>query len=161
MNMRPKVRKAPARRLKRGALLVDVVIGMFFLVTATLTLMSLFPVIKKGEQVSTEESKAVQMSNRLLEHVQMLGAKDITLQNLTALNLIDAGQTAQPYSFTHVPLDEASRYSPAQVLRAANGQMTCTTIGGNSVKVLITLTFTSDTGKVTTVKTGTIVGAFR
>ncbi|HXH60791.1 MAG TPA: hypothetical protein VNI20_05475, partial [Fimbriimonadaceae bacterium] len=108
MNVRHQHGAVRTRRRQRGALLVDVMLGMLFLMFATLTLMSLFPVVKKGEQMSTEQSKAVQMCDRLLEHVQMLGAKNINGQNLTALNLIDAGQAAQPYKFTHIPLDEAS-----------------------------------------------------
>jgi hypothetical protein len=149
------------KRLTKGALLVDVLVGMFFLVLSTLTLMSLFPIIKKGEQTSTEESKAVHMCNRLIEHIQMLPADDITAENLAALNLIEPNQTAQPYSFTHVPLDEASRYSPAQALRDANASLTFTDVGTGSKRVLITLTYKSDTGQSRTLKTGTVVGAFR
>ena len=161
MNVRHQHGAVRTRRRQRGALLVDVMLGMLFLMFATLTLMSLFPVVKKGEQMSTEQSKAVQMCDRLLEHVQMLGAKNINGQNLTALNLIDAGQAAQPYKFTHIPLDEASRYSPAQVLRGADGSLTYTTINGNAVKVLVTLSYVSDTGTKQTIQTGTIVGAYR
>jgi type II secretory pathway pseudopilin PulG len=161
MSMRPNNRIHRRRRSVRGFLLVDVIIGMFFLVMTTLSLMSLFPVIKKSEQMSSEESKAIQMCNRLIEHIQMLGSKDINGTNLTALNLIDQGQAGQPYSFTHVPLDEASHYSPAQALRNANGSLTYSTIGGNSVKVIVTLQYTSDTGQTKTIRTGTIVGAFR
>lgn len=160
MNMRLKMRRLP-RKTQRGALLVDVMIGMFFLVMATLTLMSLFPVIKKGEQMSTEESKAVHMCNRLIEHIQMLSADDITADNLEALNLIEPNQTTQPYSFTHVPLDEASRYSPAQALRNASANLTVTDIGTGSKAVRIVLTYTSDTGQTKTLRTGTVVGAFR
>ncbi len=161
MNMRPKNSFRRLRRRVQGFLLVDVIIGMFFLVMATLSLMSLFPVIKKSEQMSTEESKAIQMCNRLIEHIQMLGAKDINGANLTSLNLIDAGQTSQPYSFTRVPLDEASHYSPAQALRNATGTLTYGTVTGNSVRVVVTLQYTSDTGQTKTIRTGTIIGAFR
>jgi hypothetical protein len=161
MNMGQVKPGARRRRLQRGALLVDVMIGMFFMVMATLTLMSLFPVIKKGEQMSTEESKAVHMCNRLIEHIQMLPADDITVDNLAALNLIEPNQTTQPYSFTHVPLDEASRYSPAQSLRDANASLTISDVGTGSKRVRITLTYTSDTGQTRTLRTGTVVGAFR
>lgn len=161
MSMRPRIRTRRQRRTVQGFLLVDVIIGMFFLVMTTLSLMSLFPVIKKGEQTSTEESKAIQMCNRMIEHIQMLGADDINITNLTALNLVDAGQSSQPLSFTHIPLDEASRYSPHQVLRDANGSITYSTITGGSVRVLVTLQYTSDTGATKTIRTGTVVGGFR
>jgi hypothetical protein len=159
MRLRNKTRRP--RRSVQGFLLVDVIIGMFFLVMTTLALMSLFPVIKKGEQTSTEESKAIQMCNRMIEHIQMLGADDINITNLTALNLIDAGQTSQPLSFAHVPLDEAARYSPAQVLRNPTATITYGTVTGGSVRVRVTMQYTSDTGQTKTIRTGTIVGAFR
>ncbi len=159
MNMR--LKRAQAKRRQRGAILVDVLIGMFFMIMATMTLMSLFPVIKRGEQISTEDTKAVQMCNRLVEHVQMLGAKDITIENLTALNLVDKDQNALPLSFTHIPLDEGAMYSPYQVLRNADGNLTYKTINGGAILVTITLQYDSDTGKKKVIQTGTVVGAFR
>lgn len=154
----------PCRKLrskKSGAILVDVVIGMFFLVLTGVSLMSLFPVIKRGEQISKERSRAVQMCNRLLEHVQMLGAKDVTYGNLHSLNLIDDTSQSQPYSFTHVPMDEASRYSPAQALRDADAQISFTNLAGGSIQVNVVLNYTSDTGHQESVRTGTVVGGFR
>jgi hypothetical protein len=91
----------------------------------------------------------------------MLPANDITIDNLTALNLIDDDQSAQPLSFTHVPLDEASRCSPAQALRDADAELSFAEIDGGSVRVLITMTYTTDSGFSKTINTGTVVGAFR
>lgn len=159
MDMRPQ--RARVKRRQRGGLLVDVLIGMFFMIMATMSLMSLFPVIKRGEQISTEDTKAVQMCNRLVEHIQMLGAKDITVANLTALNLVDQGQASLPLSFTHIPLDEASLYSPHQVLRDANGNLNYQTIGGGAILVTVTLEYVSDSGQKRVIQTGTVVGAFR
>jgi hypothetical protein len=136
-------------------------IGMFFLVMTTLSLMSLFPVIKKGEQLGTERSKAVQICNRLLEHVQMLGATDVTYNNLYALNLVDSSTNVQPYSFTHVPLDEASRYSPAQTLRDAEGELWHEELEDGSVLVKIRLRYKTDTGHTDEIETGTVIGGFR
>lgn len=159
MLMRQK--RARGKRRQSGSILVDVMIGMFFMMLATLTLMSLFPVVKKGEQMSTEEAKAVQMCNRLVEHIKMLGADEITVENLVALNLVDKGQSAQPLSFTNMPMDDASRYSPGQILRGAKGTLTFSDVGGGSVRVNVVLSYTSDSGKTKTISTGTVVGAFR
>jgi len=159
--MRHKVLSNHRRRRNRGALLVDVMLGIFMLVIATLTLMSLFPMIKRGEQMSKDESMAIQMVSRLIEHLQMLPADDLNAQTLTSLNLIDAGQTFPPYSFTHIPLDEASMYSPAQVLRDANGTINVTPLPDGSARVDLLLTYTSESGKTEQIKTGTIVGSFR
>lgn len=149
------------RRLRAGALLMDVMIGIFMLVLATVALMSLFPVAMRGEKMSSDESKAVQMTTRLIEHIQMLGVDDINGETLSSLNLIDAGQNELPYSFTHVPLDHASMYSPAQVLHEANGELMITDLADGSKKVDVQLDYTSKSGKVRTVKTGIIIGAFR
>ncbi len=161
MTMRHKVLSNHRRRRNRGALLVDVMLGIFMLVIATLTLMSLFPMIMRGEKMSKDESLAIQMVSRLIEHLQMLPADDLNAQTLTSLNLIDAGQTFPPYSFTHIPLDEASMYSPAQVLRDANGTINVTPLPDGSARVDLLLTYTSESGKTEQIKTGTIVGSFR
>lgn len=161
MNMRHQVLAKHKRRRNRGALLVDVMLGMFMLVIATLTLMSLFPMIKRGEKISKDESKAIQMVSRLIEHIQMLPADDLNAATLTSLNLIDAGQTFPPYSFTNIPLDDASMYSPAQVLRNANGTINVTPLPDGSARVDLLLTYTSEAGTAQQIQTGTIVGSFR
>lgn len=160
MNRRASTR-AHRKRRQKGALLVDAVIGMFFFVMLSLSVLSLFPVIKRSEQSSTERAKAIQMCNRILEHVQMLGSQDVNYQNLVSLNLIDSTTNTQPYSFTHVPLDEASMYSPAQALRDADGQISYEHLDDGSVKVLVTLEYTTDTGHTDRVETGTVIGGFR
>jgi len=58
-------------------------------------------------------------------------------------------------------MDDASRYSPAQVLRSPNGTLTYAAISGGSVLVNVKLTYTSDSGQIKTINTGTVVGAFR
>ncbi len=161
MNMRHQVLAKRKRRRNRGALLIDVLIGMVMLVLATLTLMSLFPVIMRGERISEDQSKAIQMVSRVVEHLQMLPADDLNAATLTSLNLIDQGQTFPPYSFTHIPLDEASMYSPAQVLRDANGTINVTPLPDGSARIDILLTYTSESGKTEQIQTGTIVGSFR
>ena len=148
-------------RERRGALLIDVVVGSFLLAMLAISTMSLIPVLKRGEIASRRRSQAVQMVTRMLEQVQMLRATDVNLTTLTQLNLIDANQTQQPFSFTHVPMDEASRYSPAQVLRNADGKLTYSSLTDGSVKVTVTLTYLSEAGKTQTIQSGTVVGSFR
>ena len=161
MNRRRPQRANRMRRRTTGAILIDVMMGIFMLVLATVALMSLYPVIKRGEMMSSDETKAVQMTTRLIEHIQMLGADDVNREVLESLNLIDAGQTFQPFSFTHIPLDEASMYSPAQVLNDANGNLTITTLADGSKRIDIQLDYRSKSGDLQTVKTGTVIGAFR
>lgn len=156
----PTIRTRP-KRTRRGSLLIDVVVGSFLLAMLAISTMSLLPVLKRGEIASKRRSQAVQMVTRMLEQIQMLRATDITPATLTKLNLIDAGQSAQPFSFTHVPMDEASRYSPAQVLRGADAKLTYSSFTDGSVKVMVTLSYQSEAGKTQTVQSGTVVGSFR
>ena len=149
------------RRLRAGALLIDVVIGIFMLVLATVALMSLYPVVMRGQEISSDETKAVQMTTRLIEHIQMLGVDDVNAKTLQSLNLIDVGQAFPPYSFTHVPLDEASMYSPAQVLNNAKGELTISTLPDGSKRIDVLLEYMSKSGVTRTIKTGTVIGAFR
>ena len=136
-------------------------LGMLMLLFAALTLMSLFPMIKKGEKISKDESMAIQMVSRMIEHIQMLPADDLNAQTLTSLNLIDAGQAFPPYSFTNIPLDDATMYSPAQVLRNANATINVTPLPDGSARVDLMLTYTSEAGTAQQIKTGTVVGSFR
>ncbi|MBS1707495.1 MAG: hypothetical protein JSS65_02105 [Armatimonadetes bacterium] len=156
----PTIRTRP-KRTRRGSLLVDVVVGSFLLGMLAITTMSLLPVLKRGEIASRRRSQAMQMVTRMLEQVQMLHATDISTATLSKLNLIDSGQTTQPFSFTHVPMDEASRYSPAQVLRDADAKLSYTALTDGSVKVMVTIKYTSEAGKTQTVNSGTVIGSFR
>ena len=52
-------------------------------------------------------------------------------------------------------------YSPAQVLRDANGTINVTPLPDGSARIDLLLTYTSETGKAAQIQTGTIVGSFR
>ena len=80
---------------------------------------------------------------------------------LTQLNLIDSGQTEPPYSFVKIPLDEASIYSPNQVLRNASAIMEIDDLSANSKRVVLTMSWKSTSGKTHSFKTGTILGGYR
>lgn len=151
--------RTPRRR--RGTLLMDVVIGMFLLMLAAAGLLSLFPVLKRSESMSRHESRAVQIANRMLEHIQMLRPTDVTPEALAQLNLIDEGQTESPYEFTNVPLDEASLYSPAQALRSGQGKFWVEDLPDGSKKITLVVSWLSESGVRRQVRTGTIIGAYR
>lgn len=148
-------------RLKSGALLIETLLGVFILSLAAVGFYALTPVIFRSRTLAKENTAALQMANRLLEHVELLKTSDLTAGTLTSLNLIDTGQSASPYSFSHIPLDEASRYSPAQVLRNGVGTLTVTSIDSGSVRVDVDLSWTSASGKTCNIHTGTIIGGYK
>lgn len=131
------------------------------LLIATLGFLSLFPVVKRSQVASQQESVAVQIANRMLEHLQMLRAQDINITALSQLNLIDSGQSGSVLSFTHVPLDEASKYSPAQALRHGQGQMTITELESGTIKIDLVVSYQTSWGTTRQVTTGTIIGGYR
>lgn len=156
--MRQSVQK---RRLHKGALLIDVLVGIFMLSLAATAFFSLFPMIHKSQTVAKEESLAQAMAQRMIEQVQMLQRSDINAATLTKLNLIDSGQTQPPYTFTNIPMDQASRYSPSQALRSGSGVMDVTYIDANSTRLDITISWKSSTGKSRSITTGTILGGYQ
>ncbi|MBX7133739.1 MAG: hypothetical protein K1X67_13785 [Fimbriimonadaceae bacterium] len=101
------------------------------------------------------------MSQRLVEQLNLLKPSDITPQVLTGLNLIDSGQTQPPYSFSNIPLDQASRYSPSQALQNGTGSLAVTQLDAQSVRLDVTITWKSSKGKTMSVTTGTILGGYR
>lgn len=91
----------------------------------------------------------------------MLRAQDVNITALSQLNLIDSGQSGNVLSFTHVPLDEASKYSPAQALKNGQGQLTITDLTSGSKKIDLVVSYKSPWGTTKQVSTGTIIGGYR
>lgn len=158
--MSREVRSKP-RRTRRGALLVDLMFGVFVLAMAATTFFALFPTVHRSQAIAKEEAIAQQMSQRMLEQLQLLKPTDITVGTLTQLNLIDTGQSQPPYSFTNIPLDAGWRYSPAQALRNGTGTLAVTNLDSNSVRLTITIAWKSASGKSSSITTGTILGGYR
>lgn len=153
----------PRKRARRcrGALLIDLLIAVFVLSVASLSFFSLFPTIARSQRIAKDETIAQQMSQRLVEQLNLLKPSDITPQVLTGLNLIDSGQSQAPYSFSNIPLDQASRYSPSQALQNGTGSLAVTQLDAQSVRLDVTITWKSSKGKTMSVTTGTILGGYR
>jgi len=156
-----KTHTRPRARRRRGALLIDLLIAVFVLSVASLSFFSLFPTIARSQRIAKDETVAQQMSQRLVEQLNLLKPSDITPQVLTSLNLIDAGQTQAPYSFSNIPLDQASRYSPSQALQSGTGSLAVTQLDAQSVRLDVTISWKSSKGKTISVTTGTILGGYR
>ncbi len=148
-------------RKRRGSILLDAVIGMFILVMATLSYLSLTVVTHRSHAISKDESKASQMVARLLEQVQLLKPSDLNVTTLKAMNLIDSGSVSPPYSFTNIPLDQGTLYSPSTALIQGTGTMNVATMANGSVRVTATINWKSTTGKSRSFTSGTIIGAYK
>lgn len=90
----------------------------------------------------------------------MLKAKDCDAYTLTQLNLIDTNQTSSPYSFTNIPLDNGSDYSPAKCLPHGQGQLTFTDLAGGSIMCQVRITWKGTAG-TKSYTTGTVIGGYR
>ena len=136
-------------------------VGIFILVIATLSYLSLTVVTHKSQVISKDESKAAQLAGRLIEQMQLLTTRDINVQTLTALNLVDNFSTGSPYSFTNIPLDDGTQYSPAKALTQGKGVMTVTKLANDSYRIVATISWRSKTGVTKSYTTGPIVGSYR
>lgn len=142
-------------------MLLDALVGVFVLAVGTMSVFSLVPTAQRAQSLATEEARAANMSTRMLEQLQQLKPSEINASVLTQLGLIDTGQGASPYSFAHVPLDDATGMSPAKALRGGAGSIAVTPIAANSVRIDLTMTWTSASGKARTLRSGTIVGGYK
>lgn len=154
-------RRGGRSRKVGGSFLIDTMLAVLVIGMAAAAYFALFPTFKRSQKISEHDSKAALMSQRMIEHLQLLKPADLTATTLTQLNLIDAGQTSQPYSFAHIPLDEGSKYSPAQVLKDATAVMTVEDLDANSKRVKLVMTYKSTSGKTLSITTGTILGGYR
>lgn len=149
------------RRNKKGSILLDALIGVFILTMATLSYLSLTVVTHRSQVISKDESKATQMVSRLLEQVQLLKTSDMSVTTLKAMNLVDSNSTGSPYSFTNIPLDQGTMYSPSKALTNGTGTMTLLPLNNGSLRVVATIKWMSSSGEARSFTSGTIIGGYK
>lgn len=142
-------------------MLLDVLIALFLFILVATAYFSVYPVVRRSQVMSQQESQAIQLSHRMLEHLQMLPADRLNLTTLKSLNLVNNDSGTEPYDFSHVPLDEASGYSPARLLPAGRGLFKVESIENNCARVALEIEWRAPSGKTRKVTTGTIIGAYR
>lgn len=140
--------------------LLDVLMGVFTVTLLAVGIFSLLPTVHRSHDIADEESKAVLLANRMLEHLQLLTPSTMEGEILHKLNLIESWGDGK-YHFSHTPLDEGSRYSPATSLNKGYGFFTQTDLPGGSVLVNLEIGWTSHSGQNRSIRTGTIVGGYR
>lgn len=150
-----------SRKKNRGAILIDALVGLFILGMGAIAYYGLLPVIHRAHEIAQQDSKAAQIAARVTEQVGMLKPSEINATTLNQLNLIDANQAGQPWTFSHIPLDDGTSYSPAKVLRNGQGTITTTNLSNSSVLVNVTVTWSSPSGASRSFSTGTVVGGYR
>lgn len=142
-------------------MLLDALVGLFVLSVGAMSVFSLVPTAQRAQALATEEARAAHIATRMLEQLQQLKPSEINASVLTQLGLIDTGQSASPFSFTHTPLDDGTGMSPAKALRGGTANIVVTPIAANSVRIDLTLAWTSASGKARTLRSGTIVGGYK
>jgi hypothetical protein len=141
-------------------LLLDGLIGAFILSLGAAAFYSMFPIVQRSNIQAQHETRAVQMSSRLIEHLQLLKPENLNGPTLIQLNLVEPGQNASPYSISRIPLDEGSMYSPAQVLPQGQGRLILTPLAANSIMAEVEISWMSG-GTRRFYRTGTVVGGYR
>lgn len=139
---------------------MDALVATFVLGLGAAGLYSLLPVVHRTQQMSGFRTRAVQMSNRMVEHLQLLRPENVTSANLSTLNLVEPLQVAQPFRFDRIPMDEASMYSPAQSLPGGEGRLWVTELDGGSLRIRVEISWIDRSQRVVH-RTGTILGGYR
>lgn len=152
-----------SRPRKKGAFSIDALMATFIVSLGAAAFMSLVPVTDRAQRLAREDALASQLCNRFIEQLRLLKPKDINASTLTQLNLVDANSepASATYYFSHIPLDDASKYSPAELLRNAVGTMKIYDLPDNAKELRVSMTWTSSSGKTRSIKTGTVLGGFR
>lgn len=140
---------------------IDALTAIFVTALGAAAFFSLIPVVDKSQRIAREESLATQLCNRMIEQLQLLKPSDLNASTLSGLHLIDDGETSSPYSFTNVPIDYASHYSPSLALRNGTGSLRVIDLPNSSAEVRVRISWTSASGRARTVETGLILGGFR
>jgi len=144
-----------------GSVLLDGMLAVLMIAMAAAAFFGLLPAFTHSQITSADEGKAVQMAQRMIEHLQLLKPADLNASTLSTINLIDPGQDEAPFSFSEIPLDEATGYSPSRAIKNGQAEMDIEDLDANSKKVTITMTWTSPKGKTQTFTTGTVLGGYR
>lgn len=140
--------------------MLDSMVGIFILAMTAVALFSLVPAAQKLAVRSNQQSKAIQMTSRMIENLQLLRPSDLNATTLTSLNLIDAGQANPPFTFNNMPLDDSTKYSPSKALPGGTGTMTIANAAGNSKLVTVTISWTLES-RAHSYSSGTILGGYR
>lgn len=152
---------AKNRRRNRGVLLLEALVGSLILMLATVSILSLVTMTKRGQVMSEEKTKAVQMLAHLVDQVQMLPADQIDDTTLIGLNLVDAGGSGTSLTFNNVALDDQYGYSASDVFRNPATTLDISTAADGTKRIDVQLSYTSISGQTVTVQSGTYVGSFR
>ncbi len=144
-----------------GSISIDALTAVFVTALGAAAYFSLVPVVDKAQHVAREESVATQLANRMIEQLQLLKPSDITASTLSQLNLIDQGQTSPPYTFSTIPLDQASRYSPREALPNGTGTLEVVSLANNTLELHVQIGWRSSSGRTRTLQSGLILGGFR
>jgi Tfp pilus assembly protein PilV len=144
-----------------GTIMLDTLMAVFALSLGAAAFFALMPQVDRLERLARQNAVALHVATRMIDQLQMMKGNTITAANLTALNLITSGQTQSPYSFSTIPVDNATNYSPAETLKNGTGTLTVTPIDNGSVLCTVEIDWTSDAKKTEKLVTGTVIGGYR
>lgn len=146
---------------RRGAFAIDALMAIFVVSLGATAFMSFTPVTDRAQRIAREDAIASQLCNRFIEQMRLLKPKDVTQSTLTQLNLVNSMTSPGVYSFSNIPLDEASRYSPAQLLNNGTGTLEVVNLADNAKELRVTMTWRSTSGRARTLRSGTVLGGYR
>jgi len=159
------MRSSVIRRVRKktsGSIYFDVILAVFILSLSAAAFYSVFPKIGKVQDMAQERSRAMHIGNRVIDQLQMMRPQDITPANLVALQFCgNSGLNGSPYTITRLPMDDATDFSPRKSLKNGTATLTVTSIDSGSLRCVVKVQWTSESGHAETVKVGTVIGGYR
>lgn len=109
--------------------------------------------------MSDETSKATQIAAKEIELLRLVGYDNLERSQLEELGLIDITDDPE-MTFTTLPEDHAMRFSPAAALREGRGVVEIYDVDPVVREVVVTVHWTSASGKPRSVSLTTMVGKY-
>lgn len=133
--------KKMLRRRKRGAMLIDAMIGIYILAIVGLIYAATLSAAAISRAMADEHTKAVALVSRQLESIKNVGYANLTYDSLYYYKLIDASPNASPYSITNTGLQPSDRV--CNILKSGTGTVKIDDVTASLRKVTVKVSWVS------------------
>lgn len=145
---------------KRGFTLLDAMIGFMVMAFLSLGFVTVTTVLRKSQHMSDDASKAVQIAQRQIEQLRLVGFDNLTYAGLQSLDLLDDWDGEGPFTFSKISIEQATQFSPSAALHDGVGELYIDDIDDNSKKITVIVHWKNKVGEKQSVELETIIGRY-
>lgn len=131
------------RRMRRGASLIDVVVGAMVMAGGVLSFAALYPTAAQSSRLASDYSQAIAAAQHKVDQLRAIGYGRLTYAEMKNAGLIDASPTASPFRFDGV--DGLNSY-----LTLPTGTITLTSHSTGVTRAKISIRWRSAIGRYST-----------